>query len=384
MIKLDGNKAIGSAFDFIDKKLNGAITKLHKHPYIGNLEDYLLNGYISIRDPSKYLQPLIKLDKQVRFSSGPKRFMFNYDASVGYPVPNHIYQEIKNGIYSKSVILKHLNVVKTDSDRVTVAYNNVQNLRWPGEPVTPDRAPDREAEYIEVNTNVALLVFTISAKRNQVRSRSIEDEYIESNVETLVEYFDRNIIYGEDAAGKISGLYPRPSDQTIVPDYSYVHEIQSFDGDYLIVLKNDLPVKYRKDASWIMNSDTGRLLADRMKLEVEHDLPATILGIPVIYNDYMDSVDTKDGAPVIIVNLHKAYTFTQGIIGKAPSVRRFEEDIRSEKEELMALTRYRIGGKLTNPDALRVLRVKNQKGLIRDNQTSLNRIYSNVNDLQLS
>jgi HK97 family phage major capsid protein len=117
-----------------------------------------------------------------------------------------------------------------------------------------------------------------------------------------------------------------------------------------------------------------------MGLSKERELPNTILGIPVIYNDYMESVDSKDSVPVILVNLRKAYTFAYGEKNKGPSVRRFEEEIRSEKEEILALSRYRLGGRLTNPDALRVLLLKNEYGT-KNNSTEVNHIYSNETEI---
>ena len=384
MIKLNGSKLIGSVINFIDEKSNGAITNLHNSRYIGNLEEYLLYGWVVIQNPSPYLKPILKMDTLIRLSLAnrfSKGYSISRDYSVGFTIPVKTYKAIMDGIYSRSNMLKHLDVIKTDSDRVIVPYNNTQGLRWPGEVPPAYRIVDPEPEYIDINTNVALLVFTISSKPNQIRARSIEDDYIESNIETLVEYFDRAIPYGSKSSAKISGLYPKSDTDAPTPNYSYVIEVESFDTDHMRTLKNSLPVKYRKDAAWIMNTDTGRLLSDLLLLDVNNDLPNRILGIPVIYNDYMDSLDSHDSAPVIVVNLKKAYTFTQGSYSKGPSVRRFEEDIRSEKEQIMALSRYRWGGMLTNPDALRVLRIKNEQGSISDNSTSANHIYNNIDEV---
>lgn len=379
MLKTKRNKIIGSVLNFIDNKTDGAISNLHKTRYIDNLEEYLLYGYVAFRQTSKYLKPLIDIDRSVRLSSVSNLYNSRVDHSIGFAMPERVYRAIYEGVYKRSSLLKHLDIVETDSDRVTVAFNNVQHLRWPGE-MPLYREEDPEPKYIEVNNNVALLSFLFSSKRDITRAKSLEQDYIESNIETLVEYFDRAILYGEISPAKISGLYPRYKDEA--PDYSYIHQIDTFDSEYLTTLKNSLPVKYRDEASWIMSKDTGRLIADDMEMPKDAELPISILGIPVIYNDYMDSVDTRDGVPVILANLNKAYTFTQGIKGKAASVRRFNEDIRSEKEQLLALTRYRWGGKLTNPEALRVLRIENfasQTGIKPNNSEN---VYSNLTEIK--
>jgi HK97 family phage major capsid protein len=384
MINLKNNKILKSVINLIDEKSNGAITKLHSFYYIGDLEEYLVNGYIAYRGDSPYLKKIIAMDMLIRFPDSVKYLNGIYyssrDSSVGYAVPTHIHKAIQDGIYRTSTLIKHLDMIKTEADHLNVAYNNVQGLRWPGESFDGPRPQDPDPEYLEVNMNVALLVFMINSKRGQIRAKSIEESYIEANIETLVEYFDKNILYGPNDRAQMSGLYPRYANKQ-TPKYDYVYEPKTgFNSEYLVTLKNNLPVKYRRDANWIMNSDTGRLIADEMGLSKERELPNTILGIPVIYNDYMDSVDSKDSVPVILVNLRKAYTFAYGEKNKGPSVRRFEEEIRSEKEEILALSRYRLGGRLTNPDALRVLLLKNEYGT-KNNSTEVNHIYSNETEI---
>ena len=383
MIKLENIKPLISLVSFIDEKTNGALSDLYSPRYIGNLEDYILKGHIVLRDQAFYIKPLSKLERLVQFSDNFKQYRSGSDRSIGFTVPEHIRKAIMDGIYKRSSMFRHMNVIKTDADYVTVPYNNVQHLRWPGEISGKSNLPDPDPEYLEVNTNVALLAFTVSSKKDQVRARSIEEDYIEANIETLVEYFDRAILYGDRSPAKISGLYPKPVNSDIEPSYSYILDFESeFDAEQLVKVKNDLPVKYREGASWIMNKDTGRIVADMMELDAEYKLPPMILGIPVIYNDYMDSVDSRNSVPVMLVNMAKAYTFTQGHNGKGPSVRRFEEGIRDEKEEFLVLSRYRWGGKLTNPNAIRVMRLKNSTSYTVNTLADTNKIYSDIEQIR--
>lgn len=387
-----GRRLFEAAFDLIDHNTNDKLTNLIYSKYIENLSEYILNGYVEMQKASKYLKPLVDLDNKIRRSQSHSSIA-NVSTGVGFRVPSWIQHKIFNTLEKRSVMLSKINIIKTEEDTITVPYHNVNRMRWPGEPVLDtERLKDPESEFIKVSLQVALLCSFFSSDPKIVRVKSIEDDYIESNIESLIEYFDQAILYG-DGQGKIGGLYPRSINDDTLPNYGYIVDVdKGVYSEHFIQIKNSMPVKYRDNAYWIMSKDMGRKVTKMrdnrgelfIHLEDHLEIPYSILGIPVIYNDYMDSDDNSNSVPIMLVNLDKAYTFIQGIKTRGPSVRRFEEPLASEKEQVMALTRYRWGGKLTNPDAIRVLRVKNTE-MPKAKEfivSEIHRIYSNETELK--
>lgn len=381
------NAKLARLFSFIDEHTDDAISKSYTTMSVDDFEEYVLKGKLKVRKPSFLARKISRIDPRypkpwvyTDASGNVTTYSRGSDASIGFKISPSMRKKFYARFTKNSSMYKHLNITELNDDHV--------NLLYP--------APVRVPLY------VALITYVVSTNPHIVRIKSVEDEFLDINSEVLARLIDQGILYNCQP-GRLTGIYPRdPYDmfnekepalrwpgvipgtaKEERPEGDHIFDVASLAGDHFQMLISNMAVKYRNGMQWIINRETGRIvnnLKDKNGNSIvihcnEEGLPVTILGIPVIYNDYMDSVDNsarKETVPVILINMNQAYTFLQGGSQKGPSVRAFGEGITSEKEEIIVLSRYRVGGMLTNNQAVRILRVSNTNNTNQVNKETNN------------
>lgn len=346
---------------------------------IEDMEDYILNGHIKQRMRHRIYKRSRVLGKT----------FWGSDASIGFTIPKEARDKIMDRIIQKSIMLKHIDIIETEADHLTMPTNHIQKLRWPGESPNPNKEVEKLPDVAKVLMHVALLTIVMPNSVKDNKENDITEEYIEANASILASYLDEAILYGS-GQGQITGLYSKNKDISPSSLPASMVEINgAITTDSLIAVKNGLPIKYRDSATWIINKDVGLKIASmtdsmgklicNLETTSEYCLPVKILGMPVIYNDYMDYEDITDGVPVMLVDLKAAYTLIRREI---MSMRRFEDSAQAEFDQVLLLCRHRWGGNLTSIDAVSVLKVHNPPAFLKGTKEEVQQaVYATVKEI---
>lgn len=275
-------------------------------------------------------------------------------------VPEELYNEIFQDLPELTVVRNIANVRKTNSNRVRTRSINDVTVGWGtlelgAEGAMPESSLTPTEDYIYVEDLMGL-------------TKIGEDELDDSDVNltsVVAQSFSNAIAAAEDAAfikglGHASSQPEGMTNSAVIPsvDTAVVGEVSI---DDFINLVYAVPAQYRKNGSFIVNSQT-ELVMRKMKDEngqylwqpsVQAGVPATFLGFP-IYNQE-DVATIASGAKVAIFGDFKSGY--QILDRQSTSLVRLNEKF-IELGLIGFRVKYRVGGAVIRPQALRVLTVK--------------------------
>lgn len=297
--------------------------------------------------------------------------------ATGYPLCKKDLKELQQNVATQSVMLNEVKQVQTSTDRATLTNQADNKTNWPGEVPQSSRNSGHTPNIITIPVNVMLISLTAGNAALEDPTFSIRDEFLEAASEAIAVTYDQLVIYG-DGQGKLSGLFRRDKEWK-EKDYQLFYTDKRYSKDFITVVESKplaadfqklvdiLPPKYRANAKWLMNSNTGLYLAglkdEKGDYVIDQTLPIlqtvgvpdNYLGLPIVYNEYMDDVGIAGNAPVFLGDYKKAYTVAKR---DAVSLRRFVDATYAELDQMLLLGRARIGGEAVDNNAYRVMRIQ--------------------------
>lgn len=296
--------------------------------------------------------------------------------STGYPLCNKDQKELKENIETQSVMLPEVRQIVTSTDRATLTFPAYNEPRWPGE-MPRDPQAMRSPEIIDIPVHVMLISLTMGNSALEDPTFCVRDEFLEAASEAVAVAYDQLIPYG-DGQGKLEGLWRRDKEWK-EKDYQRAYSHERYPLDFATIIEsaptvddyqklfNAVPPKYRANSKWYMNSSTGLHLAsirnEKGDLVIDpNDASVAAVGVPdrymgheIVYNEYMDDIGKAGNVPVFFGDIKKAYAVARR---DSVSLRRFNDSMYAELDQILLLGRARLGGQVINPDAYRVMRVK--------------------------
>ncbi len=316
-------------------------------------------------------------------SLSAKAYFGGSDASVGFAVPPDWVNELNKNIMTQTVMAAECKMRTTTSDRIvqpTLVTTDARRahaakVRWPDEVITDDtESRTIEDQYAQTDVPIHVMLISLTAGNSALEdvTFSLEDEINEAFSEAVAVAYDE-LIWGGDGQAKLEGIVTnnrvigsRSAGVTTVGGYVPTGSPNGIvTADVLKEMLFHLPRGYRARAKWYMNSDTGLQIATLKDGEGNYlidqrdeslqavGVPDRLLGRPIVYNEYADSVETNQ-YPIILGDLSKGY-----LIGKRVdfSIRRFDDAKYAEKDQVLFLGRARLGGQVIQPAAIKVLKV---------------------------
>lgn len=325
--------------------------------YIKTFEKYIQSGYQSLTDIEReYLnrrKPQNLIAKELR-----KILALKYDFAEkphrrdqGFNMPDSWRQEINSRAKNTSIMMNYTRIISPTEDD--------EDFPIP----IPWDFPDTRDRAIDSNSKETILIYTIllpvNASKSSIRSEafSITEEIIKSYSEAIAVSIDNFVINGDDE-NKIEGITDNVKNITTVRVDNFLEKVISMQDR--VKIPDD-------DACFFINSDIGRMITDHIEKHKLHNfapghfeigkdgLPIRIGLNPVVYNEYMDNFENGN-FPVIFGNLNKAYTLTAN---SNSSVVRIDNHTLSN--QITYLAEINIGGRVTDPDYICLLRVESQQ-----------------------
>ena len=354
-------------------------------------KSYLYKGLGLMTDSEKYvLTGKGKVDwrdakgtfKAANFSG--KAYSSGSDASAGFAVPPDWVSELNKNIMTQTVMAPECRTRTTTSDRIVqpnlittdARRAHVAQVRWPGE--MPGSSAEHEATqdtYSQVDIPIHVMLVSYSATNSALEdvTFSLENEINEAFSEAVAIAYD-DLIWGGNGQGKLEGIVVNQSvighRSTSIQTVSGYVPTGSANGivtaDTLKTMLFHLPRGYRPNAKWYMNSDTaleistlkdgqGNYLIDNRidALQNSGGMPEKLLGLPIVYNEYADSI-ASNGYPIVLGDLRRGY-----VIGKRVdfAIRRFDDSAVADLDQVKFIGRARIGGQVLLPASMKVMKV---------------------------
>jgi HK97 family phage major capsid protein len=353
--------------------------------YVKAFTQYVQGGFPMMNETDQYVLKRGEVDfgaaDSVRTSVATKAINISNAGSVGFAVPEDFVRELNRNVMVDALMAADCRQRKTSSDRVVMPDMITTDARrayaaqafWPGESPSGQSAHDTNpgaVGQIELPIHVMLLSTTATYSALEDVAFDVSNWISESFAEAVaVEY--ENLIWRGNGQGKLHGI---TNDSRVtgaastsvqsVGGYVATGSTSGFvNGDLFRKILLQLPPGYRKRAKWYMSSDSaaavsvlkdgeGRYLwGDAQGLN--QGIPTTLLNKPIVYNEFADAV-SSGLFPIILGDLSRAYT-----IGKRVefSVRRFDDATYAVQDQALFLGRARVGGQVTQPAALKVIKV---------------------------
>lgn len=313
-----------------------------------------------------------------------KTYVGGNDASWGYAVPENWINELNKNVMSNAYMAQECRTVNTTSDAVVQANlittdarmaHSAARVSWPGE--TPADAaetvsPEDVLSQIRIPVHVMMVNHTATLSALEDSAFDLEGNINESFAEALTVAYE-TLIWNGNGQGKLMGITNDPTVNAspsvgvqTVGGYRATGSAFGFlNADVLKKMMFDLPAGFRGRAKWYMNTNTlgeistlkdgmgNYLIDDRDEALRSQGIPDRLLRYPVIINEF--ATDIASGAfPVIFGDLSKAYTIAKRI---EFTVRRFDDSPYAIRDQVLFVGRARIGGQVTQPTALKLMKV---------------------------
>lgn len=312
-----------------------------------------------------------------------KTYYGGNDTAGGFAVPPDWIAELNKNIMTQTVMAPECKTYTTTSNQVLQPSLNTTdarrahraNVAWVGEENSSTAASnvtDDVFEQIRIPIHIMLMNETASLSMLEDATFSIEDHINESFSEAVAVAYDQLTWYG-DGQNKLEGITVNPrvtgSASTGVQTVGgYIPSGSASgitNGDAIRQVFMNLPRQYRARAKWYMNSDTA-LAISQLKdgtgrpLFEDHDtglanagVPERLLGRPIVYNEWATDI-AANAFPIVFGDLSRAYTIAKRV---EFSIRRFEDSQQALLDRIMFIGRARVGGQVTQPAALKVLKI---------------------------
>jgi HK97 family phage major capsid protein len=327
--------------------------------YTNAFKAYLMGGESRLYDHQKYTLTKgrdtyggatteFDINNRSIKSLGRKAYTTGSDASWGYAVPEDWVNELNKNVMTDAEMASHCRTRTTSSDRliqpnlVTTDARRAHagNVSWPGE--APGSQADHEAtedvlSQIAVPVHVMLISNITSLTALEDSAFSLQDEITEGFSEAVAVAYE-TLIYGGDGQGKLQGIVVdtdvitnRSTSNQTVSGYVPTGSTSGFlNGDVFLTALGHLPGKYRQKAAWVMNSNTNIAIRQLKDGEGNYSFP------------------------VVLADLSRAYTIARRV---EFSVRRFDDSNYAELDQVLFLGRARIGGQVTQPAAIKTIKI---------------------------
>lgn len=312
-----------------------------------------------------------------------KTYYGGNDTAGGFAVPPDWIAELNKNIMTQTVMAPECKTYTTTSNQVLQPSLNTTdarrahraNVRWVGEENTSTTASDVTDdvfEQIRIPIHIMLMNETATLSMLEDATFSIEDHINEAFSEAVAVAYDQLTWYG-DGQNKLEGITVNPrvinsSSTGVASVGGYIASGSAtgiVNGDAIRQVFMNLPRQYRARAKWYMNSDTA-LAISQLKdgtgrpLFEDHDtglanagVPERLLGRPIVYNEWATDI-AANAFPIVFGDLSRAYTIAKRV---EFSIRRFEDSQQALLDRIMFIGRARVGGQVTQPAALKVLKI---------------------------
>lgn len=273
-------------------------------------------------------------------------------------VPEDLQKEIFRDLPELTIVRNLASTRNTSSNRVRMRSINEVTVGW-GKLETGATAPEstfvptEEFQYVEDLVGLT-----------KIGEDELDDSDINLNA-LVADSFSRVIAAAEDAAF-IAGTGHANGQPEGILNNTAVGEVVSgavgeIDIDDLKNLVYSVPAQYRKNGAFIMNSQT-ELALQKMKdnngaylwqPSVQAGRPATFLGYPVFNQEDVPAVATGNKA-VIFGDFKAGYRILDR---QDTSLTRLNE-LYAEQGLVGFKVKYRVGGAVVRPEAIKVLKVQ--------------------------
>lgn len=301
--------------------------------------------------------------------------------SVGFSVPDDFVAELNRNVMVDAVTANECKRRTTTSDTILIpdlpttdarrAYSG--RVTWVGETASGQSESDVtpiSMGQIQLPIHV-MLVSTVASLSALEDSAFDLQSYITEAFSEMIAIEYEELIWSGNGQGKMRGIV---TDTKVVGAAStgvsspsgYIASGSATtiaDPDKLMDFTMHLPPQYRSRAKWFMNSNTanvvrklkdgnGRYLwGDEQGLN--RGTPTTLLDRPIVYNEWASDIDAN-AYPIAYGDLSRAYTIANRV---EFSVKRFDDSTYATQDNTLLLGRARLGGMVTQPLALKVLKI---------------------------
>lgn len=318
-----------------------------------------------------------------RAGKSVKTYNIGSDASWGFAVPETWINTLNKNIMTQANMANDCRTVTTASDHVIqpnlvttdARRSHAASVSWPGE--LPTGASDSAAtedvlSQINIPVHVMLINHTASLSSMEDSAFDLQAEINEAFVEAVSISYEQ-LIWAGDGQGKLMGIVNDPlvnasasAGVATVGGYIPTGSTLGFiNGDVIKRMAFHMPAGYRSRAKWYMNSDTaleisllkdgvGNYLIDpRDEALRTAGVPDRLFRYPIVYNEFASGI-ASGNYPIVLAALNPAYTIAKRVDF---SVRRFDDSAYAVKDQCLILGRARIGGQVTQPAAVKLLKV---------------------------
>ena len=313
--------------------------------------------------------------------AGIKALNTSNAGSVGFGVPDDFVAELNRNIMVAAVTAQECKVRKTSGDRILVPDLQTTDARrayrgqayWPGEsPASQDEHDVAEIQLSQIELPVHVLLVSTTSTYSALEDVAFDlQEMINEQFAETVAIQYEELIWRGDGQGKMKGIVndtrvTGTASASVQTPSGYIASGKASsiqDADKIRSMMWHLPPGYRQRAKWYMNSTTADAIfklkdADGNYIWGERQglndgLPTTLMNKPIVYNEWADDV-SAGLFPLLLADLSRGYT-----IGKRVefSVRRFDDSTYAVKDQALFMGRARIGGQVTQPIAIKALKV---------------------------
>lgn len=361
-----------------------------KGAYDAAFKSYIFKGELRINERERYT-----LDaKGKRYDNGAtmefdnlgrsvKTYNISSDASWGYAVPENWINELNKNVMTRAQMAQECRTVMSTSDSVVqpnLLTNDARrahaaNVSWPGE--SPANAAETAAtedtlSQIRIPIHVMMLNHTATLSALEDSAFDLEGNINEAFAEAVSVAYE-SLIWSGNGQGKLMGIVNDPTVNAIpstgiatVGGYLATGSVNGFlNADVIKRMAWQLPTGWRAKAKWYMNSNTAAeistlkdgmgnyLINDRNEGLQTMGYADRLLRYPIVINEWAS--DINSGAfPVVLGDLSQAYTIAKRI---EFTIRRFDDSAYAIRDQVLFLGRARIGGQVTQPAAMKLLKI---------------------------
>ena len=194
----------------------------------------------------------------------------------------------------------------------------------------------------------------------EISIRLLEDseiniqEWLAQEIADAFSQLEIKAIINGNGLGKPFGITGNPEVQVVT---TATAKVIAYDD--LSALFNSLDIRYRNNASFVMNQKTQSLIMNIKDINghplwtqsMSDKIPSTLFGVPVYISNYLEDGTNSNDLPIIFGDFRQGYKLIETI----PTMKR---DDLTKKQSMLYYTRKRVGGAVINPQALKILKVK--------------------------
>jgi HK97 family phage major capsid protein len=302
------------------------------------------------------------------------------DSGIGYSVPPQWLEGLNKHTMSATVMAPECDTKTTTSDRLLQSTLRTTDARrahsgaavsYPGEvtALAQHQDADLTVQQIAIPVHIVLISLPVSLSSLEDAHFDLQQEITLRFAEAAAVSYDTNIWSG-DGQGKMAGIVNdvevitnRSTGEASVSGYVTAGSTTDIDPDQIIAMTGHFPAVYDNGSKFYCNKNTllhirqlkdgdGRYLWDAHGTGISGGMPKELLGVPVVVNSFASDI-AANSFPLMLANLKSGYTIAQRVDF---SIRRFDE-VRAVSDEVLFIGRARLGGQVTRPEAVKVLKM---------------------------